>query len=154
MIIRGKVSGVIALGIFIAGKTRKKKKKAIKEIEKNQKKRKNVKDKTKQINQKLEKTKKDIQKETKGKNFVQKLQIIREKATDGAEYDLKLQDEWKETVIYNGYVMEAQDVGNFHFGYIGRAAGIPLEVLKGPYYGDRPDDHCAVKLGIDAYDNR
>lgn len=124
------VSGIIALGIFIAGKTKKKKKQAIKKIEKNQKKRKNVKDKTKQINQKLEKTKKEIQKETKGKNFVQKLQIIREKANDGAEYDLKLQDEWKETVIYNGYVMEAQDVGNFHFGYMGRAAGIPLEVLK------------------------
>lgn len=124
------VSGIIALGIFIAGKTKKKKKQAIKEIEKNQKKRKNVKDKTKQINQKLEQTKKDIQRETKGKNFVQKLQIIREKSTDGAEYDLKLQDEWKDTVIYNGYVMEAQDLGNFHFGYMGRAAGIPLEVLK------------------------
>jgi hypothetical protein len=29
--------------------------------------------------------------------------------------------------------------------------GFALEVFKGPYYGDRPEDVCAVKIGIDEY---
>ena len=66
--------------------------------------------------------------------------------------------------------MNAADFSNINYGYMGRAVGFSptilyaaggfqqsefsSEVLKGPYYGDRPDDHCTVKLGIDAYDNR
>lgn len=29
--------------------------------------------------------------------------------------------------------------------------GFASEVFKVPYYGDRPEDVCAVKIGIDEY---
>ena len=49
---------------------------------------------------------------------------------DESEFDLKNQDKWKEkTIYYDGMYMEPQDIGNYHFGYIGRAAGFDLNFL-------------------------
>lgn len=43
--------------------------------------------------------------------------------------DLKNIKEFQSTISYNGIVMEPQDIGNFNYGYIGRAYGYPTEVL-------------------------
>lgn len=56
--------------------------------------------------------------------------IIKYTYDNGKKYDLKLTDEWKgKTVSYDGIIMEAQDIGNFNFGYIGRALGYDTEFL-------------------------
>lgn len=70
--------------------------------------------------------------------------------------------------IWRGYVIDAADFGNINYGYVGthirfpetilymgggyqEQGGFASEVFKGPYYGDRPEDVCAVKIGIDEY---
>lgn len=32
-------------------------------------------------------------------------------------------------MYYDGYIMESQDLGNYHYGYVGRAAGIDIDTL-------------------------
>lgn len=71
--------------------------------------------------------------------------------------------------IWRGYVIDAADFGNINYGYVGthirfpetilymgggyqEQGGFASEVFKGPYYGDRPEDVCAVKIGIDEID--
>lgn len=45
------------------------------------------------------------------------------KVTDGGDWDIKLQDEWKfqagKTYIYDGKELRMDDPGNIHFGYVG-----------------------------------
>lgn len=163
----------LVLGAYAIVNDKKKRKKAVQNIKKIQKKKKDVKDKTKEINQKLQKTKSEVKKETEGKNFVERLKFVYDTSNDGKKYDLKLQDDWGDTVIYDNLVMEAQDVGNFHFGYLGRAAGIPLDVLRLgaganqlKKYGLKTTDNCLsssycddmrdtiyIELGAMKYDN-
>ena len=63
------------------------------------------------------------------------------KVETGAEWDYKLPKKRRdepilkdikdeEYVYFNGYVMTWEEFGNYHYGYIGRAAGISLELLK------------------------
>ena len=58
----------------------------------------------------------------------------------GAVWDIKLEHSWVETigtpypgtnanVIFRGHKIAIDDLGNFTYGYIGRALGIPLWVL-------------------------
>lgn len=62
------------------------------------------------------------------------------------EWDIKRPDPWVETIgtpfpgeeariVYNGEVMTPQGLGNYTYGYLGAAFGIPLPVLyAGSYY--------------------
>lgn len=93
------------------------------------------------------------------------------KVTDGGDWDIKLQDEWKfqqgKTYIYNGKELRADDPGNIHFGYVGAVvfseeavcfgAGMN-NLLKfgtgqgnlGSYYDD-PQDQEMMRLGHRMY---
>ena len=71
-----------------------------------------------------------VQRETQNMNYIERLNYLRENANDGQKFDLKLFT--NDTIFYDGMYMEPQDIGNYHFGYIGRAAGIQTwALLKG-----------------------
>ena len=93
------------------------------------------------------------------------------KVTDGGDWDIKLQDEWKfqegKTYIYEGKELRMDDPGNIHFGYVGAVvfseeavcfgAGMN-NLLKfgtgqgslGSYYDD-PQDQEMMRLGHRKY---
>ena len=68
------------------------------------------------------------------------------KVNHGAEWDIKIAESWINTigtefpgtgvpVIYDGAVMTPESLGNYSYGYIGHARGIPLPaLLVGSYY--------------------
>jgi RHS repeat-associated protein len=77
------------------------------------------------------------------------------------------------TFIYNNTKMEAQDIGNFHFGATGRAAGYEditlffgagvvqnltlnsrVEWNQAPFFGDDPRDWFWIFKGTDYYNKR
>lgn len=90
----------------------------------------------------------------------------------GGIYDYKIGKYAGKTIYYDGMWMEAEDIGNYHYGYIGRAAGIPKSVLvvAGGFvqllqhgedtiencpttsFCDDPRDTYFVQKGADAYD--
>ncbi len=146
-------------------------KKAKKEIKKVQKKT-NVPDKTNKLNSKLKQSVSEIRKETANQNPVKKLETFTNAVKTGSKYDLKSQANWQETISYNGFVMDPQDIGNFHFGYLGRSMGYSIEFMTmgaGVYqfmgdtryipwcftsfYCDDPRDNYYIRLGAIAYDN-
>ncbi len=51
------------------------------------------------------------------------------KVRNKGEWDLKQYDEYKGTFLFNGLVVQGQDVGNINFGYTGKALGLPDEIL-------------------------
>lgn len=104
-------------------------------------------------------------------NPVQKLDYFVENVKTGGQYDLKNTGDWEEDVYYDGKVMESQDLGNYHFGYIGRALGYDVEFLTfgaglyqvksgtsklaycfTPSFCDDPRDSYYIRLGAMAYD--
>lgn len=89
----------------------------------------------------------------------------------GGVYDIKQNEEWSGKIVsYNGMILEDQDVGNIHYGYIGRAAGFSEEeLLLGAGFAqliggnpdlkfclvsacDDPRDTYFVQLGMAIYD--
>ena len=114
-----------------------------------------------------------VQKETKNMNSVQKITYFVENVRTGGIFDLKNTEEWKDvTIYYDGMTMEDQDIGNYHFGYIGRALGYDVDflttgagiyqIISGtskigwfftPNFGDDPRDSYYIRMGAIAYDN-
>ena len=76
-----------------------------------------------------------------------------------ADWDIKRQDPWNRTigtpypgsgtkVIYNGYVMTPEDIGNFTYGYLGRAFDFSeTELIIGSWVA------ASFPLGGDALEN-
>ena len=76
-----------------------------------------------------------------------------------ADWDIKRQDPWNRTigtpypgsgtkVIYNGYVMTLEDIGNFTYGYLGRAFDFSeTELIIGSWVA------ASFPLGGDALEN-
>ena len=114
-----------------------------------------------------------IRKEMRWLPTIFKLNKFKEQVKDGAKYDLKLTPEWSgKTIYYDEEWMEAQDLGNYHYGYIGRAAGINTSMLIagagynqftkykentfancfGPALCDDPRDTYFILKGAQAYD--
>lgn len=85
-------------------------------------------DRTKEFNVKLNQSAKNIKEEV-GQVPIVRLYEFAQVTKSYSKYDLKRQGEWQETIMYNGIVMEPQDIGNFHLGYIGRAAGFNIDTL-------------------------
>ncbi len=71
----------------------------------------------------------NIKKKVEGQDSAKKLKTFVSSVKSYGEYDLKRQQEWQETISYNGIVMEPQDIGNFHFGYMERAIGYDVNFL-------------------------
>ena len=70
------------------------------------------------------------EKELKKLGFIKRSLKLIELVDDKMVYDLKRQPEWKnKTICYDGLFMEPQDLGNYHFGYVGRAAGFSTDYL-------------------------
>jgi len=120
----------LALGTIFVVNSINKIKNAKNEINKVQKK-KNVSDKTKKFDETMKQNAATLQKQVKGQSPVEKLATFRNKVTNGSIYDLKLTEEWNTSIKYNNIIMEPQDIGNFHYGYIGRSIGIPHTILYG-----------------------
>ena len=128
-ILAGMVIGIAAVGTVILLNSINRMKKAKKEIKKVQNK-KNIPDRTKQLNETLKKNVDNMQRYIypnqppviKTKNFINNVK-------ENGPMDLKNIKEFQSTISYNGIIMEPQDVGNFNFGYIGRAYGYPTEFL-------------------------
>ena len=165
------IAGVIIGAEIIDNNNKKQNKKAKKEIEEVQ--RKNnvcpVED-NKNFKETLKKNAQKVQQETQNMNYIERLNYLRENANDGQKFDLKLFT--KDTIFYDGMYMEPQDIGNYHFGYIGRASGIQTwvllkgasvnqikkmnwEVFKNCFttsFCDDPRDQYFIKMGAIAYD--
>ena len=91
-----------------------------------------------------------------------------EKETDGGEWDIKLTFRWTSSklFVYNGELLNGQDLGNIHYGYVGSAvfpswilipaAGIN-QIKKGfhiDYYStffDEPRDNEMIWYGIQLF---
>ena len=112
-------------------------------------------------------------KNNQGMNPVTKLDYFKNVVNTGSIYDLKVQKEWHgKTIFYDGLWMEDQDIGNYHFGYIGRAVGYDVDFLTfgagikqllsdtrmldycfSSSFCDEPRDTYFIKLGAIKYDN-
>ena len=128
-ILAGMVIGIAAVGTVILLNSINRMKKAKKEIKKVQNK-KNIPDRTKQLNETLKKNADNMERYIypnqppviKMNNFINNVK-------ENGPMDLKNIKEFQSTISYNGIIMEPQDVGNFNFGYIGRAYGYSTEFL-------------------------
>ncbi len=131
LIIAG-IGAVVATTVSIC--TKKGNKKAQEEINKVQEKYKDDKRKNevseKQFHETLKNNAKSIVKDNGDRKGIDKLLFLRSQVNDGKKYDLKLRD-WSNTILeYDGIIMEPQDIGNYNFGYMGRALGIDLTLLQ------------------------
>ena len=64
------------------------------------------------------------------RDFISYAQDFFNSFNGGGVYDLKSSSEWQNVVgYYDGILMEPQDIGNFHYGYVGRAYGLTTETL-------------------------
>ena len=128
-ILAGMVIGIAAVGTVILLNSINRMKKAKKEIKK-VKNKKNIPDRTKKLNETLKKNANNMQRYIypnqppliKMNNFINNVK-------ENGPMDLKNIKEFQSTISYNGIIMEPQDVGNFNFGYIGRAYGYSTEFL-------------------------
>lgn len=113
-----------------------------------------------------------VKSDTKNMNPVQKMNYFITDVKTNEKFDLKNPEEWKNTdIYYDRLIMEPQDIGNYHFGYIGRALGYDIDFLTfgaGLYQVksgtsnlgwcfstntcDDPRDTYYIRLGAIAYD--
>lgn len=87
----------------------------------------------------------------------------------GGPWDYKLQ--FRGHYNFNGRVLAPEDIGNMHYGYVGRAAGFTRSLLStaaGAYqiysgtshlgwadsYYDDPNDQAWISYGMNLWDNR
>ncbi|WIY58773.1 polymorphic toxin type 44 domain-containing protein [Bacillus arachidis] len=94
-----------------------------------------------------------------------------EKVKPGGEWDYKTKFGRKKQFICMGYLMKGEDLGNIHFGYVARAATIPIELIatkEGAYqiwydeklkgwadsYFDQPSDETGRAHGVLLWDNK
>ena len=113
-------------------------------------------------------------------DFESELEYFYNSVNSNARWDYKVKKRWEADIkvpylgvtgefIFNGEVITAEDFGNLHFGFIGKAMGFTdkilfmgggyaahdgnfdLSILSGPYFGDDPNDHKYIQKGIDMY---
>ncbi|CAH1058966.1 polymorphic toxin type 44 domain-containing protein [Paenibacillus pseudetheri] len=92
------------------------------------------------------------------------------KVKSGAPWDYKLPYGYSKKWLFGGLVTTGEDLGNIHYGYVGRAAGFSENVLKtaaGVYqiysgtahigwassYFDDPKDQIAIQRGLNYWTN-
>lgn len=128
--------------------------------------------KSEQFGRTLKENAASIQNDTKYMNGIQKVNYFIDNVKDHAKYDLKNTGDWDEDIYYNFTVLESQDIGNFNFGYIGRALGYDIEFLTTgaglyqvksgtsrlpwcitPSRCDDPRDTYYIRMGAMAYDS-
>ena len=105
-------------------------------------------------------------------NYIETAAFFAKHVQGGGEWDLKSQDSWsinRETVyLYNGKLLRYDDIGNIHYGYVGRvvfsetlllvaagAAQIADHSSKWSYYQsyfDDPRDQAAIRFGYHLWD--
>jgi len=99
----------------------------------------------------------------------------------GAEFDYKIENVWNAQLgvpypkenngqfLWEGYVLTPEDLGNLNYGFVGTFMGFEEEILyagggyanqgistelfSAPYFGDNPNDHIAINIGIYYYNN-
>lgn len=136
---------------------------------------------SKELNRVLKENAKEAQKYRKKSSYVDSLTYFKNKENHKAEWDYKREDNWERDIkvpyletsgkfIYNGEVTTAEDFGNIHYDYVGKAMGFSntllyvgggyvhcgpnVKVLIGPYNCDDENDHRSIKRGIDMYKNK
>ena len=107
-------------------------------------------------------------------NYISAFVTFIKKVRPGGNWDFKAQDDWNlsrdEKYYYNGKELRFDDIGNIHYGYVGRvvapkkmlliAAGI-VQVLSftsnwdySDSYYDDPHDQEAILYGIELWEER
>jgi hypothetical protein len=103
---------------------------------------------------------------------------FRDQVNHEAPWDIKVPSEWNRTIapdtfpgsistpiVYSGMIMTPEELGNYTYGYIGAALGIPLAVLfYGSWYADgwsmpsdgeawnnEMNDRVSIEKGFNAY---
>ena len=88
----------------------------------------------------------------------------------GGVWDYKLDYGYSNSYIYDGQMVTGEDMGNFHYGFVGRGAtfGTPLllsaagavQIWVGSWnpawwstYFDQPEDQVMISYGISMWDN-
>ena len=116
-----------------------------------------------------------------GYDFVYQMIWFYGQVNHGADWDIKLPDNWNKTisagtetfpgvgvrVYYDQWLMTPEQLGNFTYGYIGAAVRIPLIMLYGAswlaagfplsgneLYNEFYADHPMIERGFEAYKNR
>ena len=111
---------------------------------------------------------------------VEALDFFYNKENHKAPWDYKEMDRWNEDInaeypglhgkfIFRGEVIDAEIFGNLHYGNVGTAmgfepellyvgggyakCGINFNVLIGPNHCDDPNEHEAIKKGIEMFNN-
>ena len=95
-----------------------------------------------------------------------------EKVKPGGEWDLKSHDDWPleagQSYVYNGVEYSFDDIGNIHYGYVGRVlfsedvlliAGGLVQIYCGTSswdyrdsYYDNPRDQRAIRIGSNLWE--
>lgn len=93
------------------------------------------------------------------------------KVKGGGPWDYKLQYGWDNWYTYNGRYVKGEDMGNFHYGFVGRASGFGATLLRSiagavqiysgtahlkwyASYFDDPNDQKEIDYGISMFDNQ
>ena len=111
-----------------------------------------------------------------GYDFGYQMRWFYEQVNHNAAWDIKVSKQWNDTiatetfpgvgqqVYYNNLLMTPEQLGNYTYGYIGNAVGIPLAMLYGgswlavgfPLWGNELydefyADHPMIRRGFNAY---
>ena len=125
---------------------------------------------TDSFNATLKENAETVKKTTEQEGIIQSGLDFYNKVRNHGEWDLKQYPEYQGTFQFNGMTVQGQDLGNIHFGYTGKALGLPDSVLLAgagvaqiiagtstfpsvmTCYGDDLRDHIYIIYGIMLYE--
>ena len=105
--------------------------------------------------------------------YIKTVEFFVNKVKPGGDWDFKSQDDWaldsSKKYLYNGIELRYDDIGNIHYGYVGRVlfsesvlliAGGGIQIIAGTssweYWQsnfDDPRDQWAISFGCDLWDS-
>ena len=128
---------------------------------------------TDKLDDAMEENSKALEDYTETHNYVESTVYFVDKVKPGGEWDFKSQSSWNldanTTYSYNGIELRYDDIGNIHYGYVGRVlynqnillmAGGFVQIFTGTssldycgFYFDDPQDQWAIEYGSILWDN-
>ncbi len=133
---------------------------------------------TKELNKTLNNNKRKVEKAAIFTGFIGSSLYFYDKVKPNGDWDYKLEAQWNKEInvkylgsdgkfLFNGIITTAEDFGNINYGYTGTAVGfkdtilyigggyascnLTIKIFEGPYYCDGPNDHEAIKRGINIF---
>ena len=127
---------------------------------------------TDKLNEAMEKNSQEYKTITEENNYIYSTLYFANKVKPGGDWDFKSQESWNldpnTTYVFNGLELRYDDVGNIHYGYVGRVSfsektllvmGGVIQIIKktsnwyycGTYFDD-PQDQWAIGYGSSLWD--